>query len=165
MVDFQTVSIVIAATSVVIGVVNSILTSRRDERRNQLNLETRQAQLFMALYEHYNSIDYKKQAGRVYFQWEWSDIDDFMAKYGPEGDPDNYAVFSSVTSFYDGIGVLVKNGLVDLNLVSDIMSGSITRIWEKNEPAIRGIRERYKWPQYREYLEFLYNEIKLIVEQ
>ncbi len=70
-----------------------------------------------------------------------------------------------MTSFYDGIGVLVKSGLVDVNLVSDIMSGSVTRLWERFRPAIYGIRERYRWPQYREYLELLYNEIKPIVER
>lgn len=168
----QTIGVGIAVVSVVIGVVNSILMSRREDRRRELSLrnqeitlETRQAQLFMALYEHYNSIDYKKQAGSMYFHWEWSDIDEFMERYGPDGDADNYAVFSSVTSFYDGIGVLVKSGLVDVNLVSDIMSGSVTRLWERFGPAIYGIRERYRWPQYREYLELLYNEIKPIVER
>jgi sensor domain CHASE-containing protein len=50
----QTISIVIAATSVVIGVINSILVSRRDERRQnlllknqELSLETRQIGLYM----------------------------------------------------------------------------------------------------------------------
>lgn len=68
-------------------------------------------------------------------------------------------------SFYDGIGVLVKIGFVDVNLASDIMSGSITRPWERFEPAIRGMREQYDCPQKREYLEFLHTEIKPIVER
>lgn len=70
----QTIGVGIAVVSVVIGVVNSILMSRREDRRKELSLrnqeitlETRQAQLFMALYEHNNSIDYKKQAGSMYF--------------------------------------------------------------------------------------------------
>ena len=50
----QTIGIVIAAISVVIGVVNSILVSRRDERRQnlllknqELSLETRRIGLYM----------------------------------------------------------------------------------------------------------------------
>jgi hypothetical protein len=161
----QTTISFLTLISLTIGVIYHIMTLRNTRKNQQLQLDTRQAQLFMALYDHYNSIDYKKQASSMYFNWDWSDIDEFMERYGPDGDANNYAIFSSVTSFYDGIGVLVKNGLVDVNLVSDIMSGSITRLWERYGPAIRGVRERYDWPQYREYFEFLYTEVKPIVEQ
>ena len=47
LIDVQTVSIVIAAVSVVIGVANSILTNRRAESRRQIELETRQAEFYM----------------------------------------------------------------------------------------------------------------------
>jgi len=159
-ITYQMVLSTLQTVGILVGIVYYITIMRNAQRTRELTLqsqeltqkaqeqalETRQAQLFMVLYDHYNSIDYKKQAGNMYFQWEWSDVDEFMERYGPDGDADNYAVFSSVTSFYDGIGVLVKNGLVDANLVSDIMSGSITRLWETFEPAIRGVRERYEWP-------------------
>ena len=39
MVDYQTIGVLIAAASVVIGVVNSILVSRREEKRQELMLK------------------------------------------------------------------------------------------------------------------------------
>jgi ABC-type spermidine/putrescine transport system permease subunit II len=52
MTELQSISVVIgiltACVSVVVGVINSILSSRRAEKNDQQILETRQAQLFIA---------------------------------------------------------------------------------------------------------------------
>jgi mannitol-specific phosphotransferase system IIBC component len=58
LVDVQTISVAVAATSVVAFVVNSILTSRREEKRSQQNLETRQAQMFMSIYQNVTSMTF-----------------------------------------------------------------------------------------------------------
>lgn len=61
--------------------------------------------------------------------------------------------------------MLVKRKLIDPYLVDDHMSGLITRLWEKSESYISGVRELRKWPQFAEYVEYLYYEIKPIVEK
>ena len=43
LVEVETIGVMIAAIWVVRGVINSILMSRREDRRSQLALETRQA--------------------------------------------------------------------------------------------------------------------------
>jgi len=43
-------------------------------------------------------------------QQEWTDIDDFMEKYGLENNPEAYSNWMSVASFFHGIGILVKKG-------------------------------------------------------
>lgn len=68
-------------------------------------------------------------------------------------------------NFYEGIGVLVKRKLIDVNLVDDLMSGFILRSWEKIEPIIKEFRERENWPQAWEWIEYLYHQIKPIVEE
>ena len=47
------VSVVIAAASVVIGVTGYLQASRTAEKQRQAELETRQAQLFMQLYDRW----------------------------------------------------------------------------------------------------------------
>lgn len=79
--------------------------------------------------------------------------------------PDASSIHSSVISFYEGIGVLLKRKLIDKTLVDDLMSSSITMLWEKMEPLIRERKERANWPQIAEWFEYLYNEIKPIVEE
>ena len=49
--DVQTITVVIAGISVIIGVINSILSSRQAAANDRQMLETRQAQLFAQLHE------------------------------------------------------------------------------------------------------------------
>jgi hypothetical protein len=39
------------------------------------------------------------------------------------------------------------------------------RQWERMEPLMKEMRMRENWPQYGEYAEYLYQEIKKIVEE
>jgi len=53
--DLQTATVVIAGISVIIGVINSILSSRRAEKNDQQMLETRQAELFSNIYNRWTA--------------------------------------------------------------------------------------------------------------
>ncbi len=82
-------------------------------------LETRQAQLFMGLYETYRSPQFRKQWTTILNQ-EYTDFDDFWEKYGLENNPDAWANWQSVASFFHGMGILVKKGLVEPNLLDEL---------------------------------------------
>ena len=79
MVDVQTVSVVIAAISVVIGVTNSILTNRRAESRRQMELETRQVEFYM---RHF-AVSYEavKLVHEVMYCQDWKTYDEYVEKY------------------------------------------------------------------------------------
>ncbi len=88
---FQTIGIVIAAISVVIGVINSIVVSRRDERRQnlllknqELSLESRQVGLYMEFNKLIQQVlgDYLD-----FFNQEWEGFEDYMRKFGPSSNP------------------------------------------------------------------------------
>ena len=138
------------------------LTLRYTRRNQELQLETRQAQLLKQIHDYYTSEEYKGQAIELYFRWQWKDLEEFTAKYGPETNPEAYKLYSSVVSFYEGVGVLVKRGLIDKTLVDDLMSSSITRIWEKIAPLVAEQRKAWNWPQIAEWFEYLYGQIKEI---
>ena len=70
-----------------------------------------------------------------------------------------------INAYLEGIGVLMKKGLIDPSIVDDLMSGVIIRYWEKYEPLILEYRKRYDWPQSDEYVEYLYNKIKPIASR
>lgn len=99
----------------------------------------------------------------ITYNWEWKDYDEFREKYGSGSE--NIAAFSSwmsVMQFYDGVGVLVRRGLLDKSLVADIMSESFVILWDKNKAVIEGARTYYNKPKTLENAEFLYNEIMKI---
>ena len=158
MVDYQAISIMFAGISIGVAAIYYALNIRHQK-------ETRQTQLFMQIFDRLNSKDSRKQLGEFIYVWEWKDYDDFWDKYGPEGNIDDWASFNSFNVYYEGIGVMIKRGLIDPTLVDDIMSGEIIRVWEKFEPIAREWRRRQNWPQAFEWNEYLYNEIKAIVTQ
>ena len=149
-----------------IGLIASILyyasVLRNANKTQQLQLETRQAQLFMYIYDRWSSQEYNKHFFAIR-EWEWTDYDDFMQRYGWEKEVDVYYHFSSIGSFFEGIGVMVKRGLVDPTLVDDLISNSVIFYWEKfGESIIKERRRRDNFPQLYEWVEYLYNIIKPI---
>jgi len=163
MIDIQTISILIAAASVVIGVSDFILSSRyaREERRREL--ETRQAQLFMTIYDSFHHPEFFDRY-TDFLSWHWDDYDDFMKRYGPKN-PKAWYGMGSVAAFFEGIGVLVHQKLIDVDLVAQLMARHVLLFWERIRPISEGMRKQLKMPDIDMWLEYLYNEIKPIVEK
>ena len=82
MFDIQTASIVIAATSVVAGVTFYIFQVRHQNKIRQTEIETRQANLLIQIYNYYYKEDFLNTENEILFQWKWKDFDDFWQKYG-----------------------------------------------------------------------------------
>jgi hypothetical protein len=51
------------------------------------------------------------------YSMEWEDWDDYNRKYGSENNPENYALRYSTWSRINGVGLLVKTGLIDVGSV------------------------------------------------
>lgn len=154
---------------ILVGIFYYIMTIRTNQRnqdiaiRNQeLTLETRQAQLFMNIFNTFASKEYQKDKEQMMAVWEWKDYTDFFAKYGPDVNPDDHAVWDMNLQWMEGVGVLVRRGLIDPELVYDIMYGSIISFWEKHETIIQGLREQSQLPNLLDDLEYIYNQMKAI---
>ena len=78
--------------------------------------------------------------------------------------PEASIMHSKVNGYLEGIGVLVRRGLIDPSFVDDLMSGAIVNYWERFGPYMLEYRRR-DWPQAGEQIEYLYNQIKPIVER
>lgn len=160
MTDLQTVLTYLTLISIPVGVFYHIMTLNNTRKNQQQTLETRQAQLFMQIYQQFLSKDFKLAFLDIVNTWSWDDFDDFVRKY--VADVENNSKWDRVGSFFEGLGVLVKRGLVNSALVDDLMSGHTLMSWEKMEPVYLEARRRWNWPQIGEWWEYLYNEIKVI---
>ena len=143
--------------SVPVGVFYHIMTLRNTRRNQELQLETRQAQLFMQITNKWSDLEFKRIA-RGILSWEWEDFDDFERRY--IDDEENVLAWTTLGSYLEGVGVLVKNGLIDVGLVDDLFSAYIIRYWEKFESVEVETRERYNVPQSGEWIEYLYNVVR-----
>jgi hypothetical protein len=135
------------------AVIYYIFTARNAER-------SRKAQLFMSLYEQFNNYEWMQRWTEKFYIWEWKDFDDYFEKYGPIKNPNAFSSYNSTCAFFEGIGVLLKNKLIDIEIVTQLIYSPVVWMWEKTESITKGYRERYNAPQLWEYYEYLVNEMR-----
>jgi hypothetical protein len=145
MVDIQTVSIAIASAGVFLAAIYYIL-----QIRHQTKL--RQTDMVMRLYSTFGSRDFL-EANRRVMNEAAKDYNAFLKKYG-------WTDIVQVGTFYEGIGVLLKRKLIDLELVDDLFSEPIRSSWETMKLLIESDRKRLNQPRIYEWFEYLYNEMK-----
>ncbi len=153
----QAISVTIAAGGFVLALAYYVLILRN-------TIRTRQAGLFMELYGQFRARDFQEMVQDIR-QFEYTDEVDFWKNYGPETNPEAFVKYYTVMSFYEGVGVLIRRELINPVLVDDMMSGPILEIWGKFGPMVLETRERRNSPTSWEYTEYLYYQIKKIVER
>jgi hypothetical protein len=158
MVDVQTITVVITGISVIIGVILSI-NSRKQE------LETRQAQLFMQVYDHWSSRDAVRAYGLIRFKHQWKDLEDWIRQFMPSVNPEGYTDFMTHSVFFEGLGMLVKRNLIDVSMVEDLYSQRIIWYWEQHKPILLEGRKITNDPTQYDSMEYLYNIMKQRVQQ
>jgi len=145
MVDYQTLSIVLTGIGMIIA-----LTYYALQIRNQNN--TRQAQLFMQMYNRWRD-DTKGMDVGLFVNTKLSGFDEFLEKH--QSDEDFRMVSSALFEFYEGLGVIVKKGYMDIELVALMWAGHTRKFYENiAEPIIEGAIQH--WDQPRVWSETIY---------
>jgi hypothetical protein len=153
MVDYQTIGVLIAAASVVIGVVTWVIQNRE---RNKMN----QALLLMDMNNHLR--DEKFQDYLVDLRlWEWEDYDEYVEKYIKN--PEALAKHNYVISFFEGVGVLVYNKLLNPKQVHDLMATYLFNLFGNQFITfLKDFRVRAHRPEVWKHSEYLYHELMKI---
>ena len=155
MVDIQTVSIMLASASVIAGIVFYAFQIRHQTR-------IRRTDLIVRINPWFNiSTKELMENANIVMALEYKDYDDFVQKYGSlyGGKPEANAL-RTLLNWADGLGMLLKRNLVDLDIVVDSYGGIAQAFWEKVKPLVEGYRKETNNPRWLEYLEYLYNEVK-----
>jgi hypothetical protein len=161
MVDIQTISIAIACASVVAGVIYYSLQIRHQNLQIQHQNQIRQTDLLVRISPWLNISSSELQAAVVRtLNLEFADYDDFVKRYGKiHSDKPEQTAFLTVGNYFEGLGLLAKRGLVDVDLIYEFWTGDIADIWNKIKPLIEGMRKESKFPVALN-IEYLYNEMK-----
>jgi hypothetical protein len=115
---------------------------RATQKNMKANLETRQAQLLMSLYQKWSEPEFQ-EAWTAINTVQYSSYDDYTAKYGAQSNPDFNRKLTILGSFFEGLGVFVKRGFIDASLVDDLMSMYIVSYWQKIGPLALEWRKRF----------------------
>ena len=154
MIELQTFLNYIAMISIPVGVTYHIMTLYNTRRNQKLTLETRQAQLFMQLYQRtINEEANRRWSKQMLYQWD--DYDDFENKYGQNSE-DLTTILHTTWQQFNGVGLLLRRGLIDRETAYGLSGGwRAVLIWMKWKDIIVEMRERYFNPDYMDGLEFL----------
>ncbi len=125
------------------------------EIRNQNR--TRQAELYMQLFQRNISDEFQQKAFDLY-RLDFSDPEQLNERYLT--DRQLAASLRSFMFYLDGIGNLMRNGLIDLEYVSQIGAGvGPIKSWEILRPWVEYYRESRNVPDYMSGFEFYANEM------
>ncbi len=135
---------------------------RNQQKTQKTALESRNAQFFVQLYK--NEF-YHKGVQDIFGERRWDSFEEWWALEGPIENPEAFSEWFQGMSTLEIIGVFVKRGFMDVELIDDVMSGYILIIWDIYGPIIEELRDVYGYPQLQEHQEYLVNEIRKIVEK
>jgi hypothetical protein len=157
MIDLSFIRDLVAIFGVIIGFCYYVITVRSAQKNQRIVEETRQIQLITQLGES-NSEEAAKRFIEL-LEMEWNDYDDFEKKYGSDFNRDNYAKRQALWYTYDTIGLLLKKGLIDRNLIfGDMGFHEPLVLWHKFGGVIKEIRRRYNQPYVFINLEYFAEE-------
>ena len=143
--DIASISTVVAAGGVIVGVFFAILELRNITK-------TRQTDLVMRLYSTFDSREFLEGFMKI-MTIEIKDFNDYLKKYG-------WTEASEVFLFFEEVGILYMMKLIDINLVIRLLGEPILMTWEKGKPLVEGFREYFHNPEIFWQFEYLYNEMK-----
>jgi hypothetical protein len=156
MASFEILAIILTGLGLSASILYYTMVLRNANKTQQLQLENRQAQLFMNIYSQINSND------AIHNEFEMMNIelktaDDYHELYN---DKTKYTAINWFMTYFEGMGVLVRQGLVDIDLVSQMLSGNIIWFWERYRDAFNDCRVKYNWPRWMIESEYLYDRVK-----
>jgi len=145
--DITSFSAIVAAISVVLGVIFAIIQMRDAAKNRHTELII---QLNPALKVNINDVN---EALPKIWNLEFKDYKEYLKNYG---EPLSDKAFYIITGYYDGLGFLLNKNLIDIDTIEYLLSGTSSGIWEKVKPIIEGMRKQYNLPELFKWFEYLY---------
>ena len=162
MVDLQTISLLVqivgvsaTATAAVVGVNSYINSNKRAQETRDRELETRQAQLYAQIYEGFKS----KEMQDADFELMHLELKTVADWHRLLEDKAKYSAWNMWSCYYEGIGVMVRQNLIDIKWVAELFSGPLIWFWERYEPIVMSMRNEMNYPRANSELEYLYDRV------
>lgn len=145
MVDIPTISVVVAAVSVVVGVIVTMIQLRHMAK-------TRRTEVVMRLYEQFQSMEMLEAVERSSNLSKFENLDQFQKEYG-------LLDVERIAAFFEGIGALLEQHMININLLDDLLGPSMEGVWKSTKPVIYAMRERFGNPYLFWHFEYLVDRL------
>ena len=128
MVELQSISITLAGLSFIVAATYYVMNIREQRRNRKITLTTTMLQHFMTDEGYFKIMDL--------LTLKWDSLEDYMNKYDSRVDPKNAARRMSLWNTCETLGLLYREGLLDLDIIYASSGGIIYTSWKKFEPVI-----------------------------
>ena len=146
----QLTATILGMSSIIIGVIFSLLAIRNNNRARNLTL-------FMQYNSRSGNVQFLADLVEFNDMWSFTNFDDFWKKYN---NPTSIAKFLSVASHYDGMGMLLKTKNITVEYIPELMITTVIDFWEKIEPIYKEMPSTIRRPESFDNIKYLYEEIK-----
>jgi hypothetical protein len=151
LVDITLVSAIVAAVSVVVGVIIAILELRHLAK-------TRRTDLIMKLYERFGAREIVEAILKI-GSLKLENFDDYAKRYG-------LVDAVQVIEIFEAVGTLLEQGLVDIELVDSLFGFSVSTAWESNLlMLINGMRKGSNQPLFFSHVDYLFKRLSIYKEE
>jgi hypothetical protein len=146
MIDIPTITAIVTAASIIVGVVFTLLEIRHFNK-------TRKTEIIMKIYERFGSKEIVEAMNRVGAS-KFESFEDYGKKYG-------LTDITEISVLFDGIGVLLEQKLIDINMVDQLFGTTVYLIWNKILPVIQAMRKGLNEPSFFAHFENLINQLNV----
>jgi len=153
----------VAATGVLVAAGYYVLNMRATQRNMKTTLDTRQAQLYMAIYQDLTSTETIDKFIKI-LNMQFKDFDEYEKKYGSDINPEFFTVRYSYVQKMNSLGWLVKQGLIDATWIYELYGWNIIWLYKKLDAVMEETERRYG-VQASEWFRYLYGEMKRISDE
>ena len=115
----------------------------------------------MGIYNKFASPPYQK-AYRIVSKSNLNSFDEFLELIKASEFSHSWTL---IGNFFEGVGVLVKEELLDIRFVALLLSSHLRMFWEKNLPMIDEYRIHWNSQRVWSETDFLYNELMKYLEE
>ena len=163
MASLELVAFVLTGLSIIASLVYYANVLSNAYKTQRMQLETRQAQLFMQLDNRYRDETRGLDIDKSLLYVEIESFEEFMRMY--ETEECFVKSVQALGGFYENVGVMVKEGYIPIRLVALMWGGMTRRYWEKLEPFFHELREVRGFPRAWAETEYLYHELMKYIEE
>jgi hypothetical protein len=124
---------------------------------------TREAQLFMQMYNRFNDETKELDWLTAVQNPNIRTLDDFLEAL--EKDDNFKRTIVAFQSFYEGLGVLVKEGLLNIRYVALMWGGATRMFWDMLGPILPSLAEHWNYPRLWSETAYLCRELVIYMDK
>jgi hypothetical protein len=147
-ITYQVVLSTLQTAGILVGIFYYVMSLQNQNK-------ARKTQLYMQIANRFGQTQ-MVEARNKYSMFDWKSPEDLVNDFSSY---EGRMIIGTLASYYEGLGILVKEGLLDIRIIALFMTGTFREYWEKLLPVMNEFRTVTEWPRAFIETEYLYKEL------